>query len=51
MTFGERLLWASAIVLVDLVIFVLPLTALFVAYLIMARPSWFRDWVLYLYEE
>jgi len=50
MTFGERLLWASAIVLVDLVIFVLPLTALFVAYLVMARPVWFRDWVLYLYE-
>ncbi len=51
MTFGERLLWASAIVLVDLVIFVLPLTALFAAYLILARPPWFRDWVLDLYSE
>lgn len=51
MTFGERLLWASAIVLVDMVIFVLPLAAFFVAYLILARPSWFRDWVLELYTD
>lgn len=50
MTFGERLLWASAILLVDFVIFVLPLTALFAVYILLARPPWFRDWVLYLYS-
>ncbi len=51
MSFGERLLWASIIVLVDLVIFVLPLTALFAAYILFARPAWFREWILYLYSD
>ena len=51
MTFGERLLWASAIVLIDTTIFVLPLAALFAAYILLARPPWFRDWILYLYSD
>ena len=51
MSFGERLLWASAIVLVDLVIFVLPLTALFAAYILLVRPPWFQEWVLQLYSK
>lgn len=51
MTFGERLLWAAGIVLVDLVIFALPLTAVFAAYVLLARPPWFRDWILHAYME
>lgn len=51
MTFGERLLWASAILLVDMVIFLLPLTALFAVYILLARPGWFREWVLEMYED
>ena len=51
MSFGERLLLASMIVLIDVVIFVLPLTALFAAYILLARPAWFREWVLDLYSD
>lgn len=51
MTTGERLLWASAILLVDLTVFVLPLTAFFAVYVILARPSWFREWILRLYTD
>ena len=45
-----RILLAVAIVLVDLVAFALPLTALVAAYVIVARPPWFRDWVRQLYD-
>ena len=48
---GDRWLWAGAIVLVDLLLFALPLTAFFAAYLIVARPAWFRGWVESLYQD
>jgi len=48
---GERLLIAIAIVLVDTTMFVLPLAGLFVAYIIVARPPWFQDWVAALYAK
>lgn len=35
--------------LVDLVVFVVPLTGLAAAYLLIARPPWFRAWVDRLY--
>lgn len=46
---GERIFLATVIVLVDMLIFALPLTALFVCYVLMARPVWFRKWVEDLY--
>ncbi len=49
MTTGERVFIAAAVVLVDLVLFALPLTGLLAAYLILARPPWFRQWVDRLY--
>lgn len=46
---SDRLLLAVVLVAVDLFIFVLPLTGLLAAYLIVARPPWFRRWVDELY--
>ena len=36
---------------VDLVIFAIPLTGLFAAYLLLLRPAWFRSWVEDLYSN
>ncbi|MGD8833740.1 MAG: hypothetical protein PVJ84_03705 [Desulfobacteraceae bacterium] len=48
MTMTQRVLLAAAIVLVDLVAFFLPLTALMLAYVIVFNPPWFRDFVKHL---
>lgn len=45
----DRWLLALALVAIDLAIFVVPLTGLFAAYLLLVRPSWFRRWVEQLY--
>ena len=51
MSLTERLVLAVAIVLVDLLVFVIPLTGLAAAWLILARPPWFREWVARLYSD
>ena len=43
MTF--RLLICAGILLVDLAVFFLPLTALFLIYILLANPPWFRDFL------
>lgn len=45
MGIGERLVLALAIVVVDWAIFFLPLTALFIAYVLIANPPWVRDFL------
>jgi hypothetical protein len=45
MSRAARLLLAVAIVLVDAVAFVVPLAALFLAYVILADPPWFRAFI------
>jgi hypothetical protein len=47
---GDRIALAVAVVLIDLALFAVPLTGLMAAYLILARPPWFRAWVERLYE-
>lgn len=47
----ERWLWAVAIFLIDFVTIGLPLTALFAAYVLVARPPWFQEWVVKLYQD
>ena len=47
----ERLIWALLIVIVDAAAFAVPLAALLIAYVLLARPLWFRDWVERLYHE
>jgi hypothetical protein len=49
-TAGERIALAAGVLLVDLVLFAVPLTGMIAAYLILARPPWFRSWVDRLYD-
>lgn len=48
---AERLILALAVVLIDAALFVVPLAGCFVAYVIVARPPWFREWVTALYAK
>lgn len=41
----QRLLLALAIIVVDAALFVVPLAALFLAYVIVVNPKWFRDFL------
>jgi hypothetical protein len=45
MTDAERFALAAAVMLIDLLLFALPLTGIIAAYVIVARPVWFREWV------
>ncbi len=47
----QRFLLAAAIVLIDLLLFVVPLSGICVAYLLIARPPWFPAWVRELYRD
>lgn len=46
----ERVLWGIAILLADLVIFIMPLAAVLLAYVIFFRPDWFKKWVEDIYS-
>jgi hypothetical protein len=45
MSFTQRLLLSIGILLIDLIVFFLPLTALFLVYIILANPIWFREFL------
>ncbi len=45
MSFGQRIILSVGILLIDLIVFFLPLTALFLVYIIMANPVWFREFL------
>ena len=47
----DRWMLALLLVMIDLVIFAIPLTGLFAAYVLLVRPTWFRDWVENLYRS
>jgi len=47
----DRILLAIGIVFFDMFIFIVPLVAIVLAYVLIARPVWFRDWVLQLYGD
>jgi len=49
MTATERVLLAIALVAVDVVLFAVPLTAIAAAWILIARPPWFRAWIERLY--
>jgi hypothetical protein len=51
MRLADRLVWALLLVIVDTAAFAVPLAALLLAYVLLARPRWFRDWVERLYGE
>ncbi len=41
----QRLVLAGGILLVDLLVFFLPLTAFFLIYILMHNPAWFREFL------
>ena len=43
MTMLQRILVAALVLLADLVIFFFPLSAVFLAYIIICNPLWFRE--------
>ncbi|MBT8369949.1 MAG: hypothetical protein KJO34_03235 [Deltaproteobacteria bacterium] len=45
MSYGQRILLSVGIILIDLIIFFLPLTALFLVYIILYNPQWFKDFL------
>jgi hypothetical protein len=45
MSLQKRLILASGIILLDLVIFFLPLTAFFLAYVIIYNPPWVKEFL------
>ncbi|WP_175534562.1 hypothetical protein [Thiocapsa roseopersicina] len=50
MRLSHRLVLALLIVVLDTAAFAIPLGALLLAYILLARPVWFRDWVDRLYR-
>ena len=51
MTTTERVALAALIIVLDVAVFVVPVTGLFAAWVLLARPPWFRKWVERLYAE
>jgi hypothetical protein len=51
MTFNQRLLLALVILICDILIFVIPVTAVFACYILLYRPTWFQEWILQLYQD
>lgn len=45
MTMTQRILLSLGILLIDLAVFFLPLTAFFLIYILIANPPWFRDFL------
>ncbi|MCK5241532.1 hypothetical protein KAR34_03675 [bacterium] len=45
MSFTKRLLIACGLLLLDGIIFFLPLTAIFLVYIILVNPPWFREFL------
>ena len=51
MSLGTRVAIAILVVALDAAVFVVPMAGLFVAYVIVARPPWFAEWVKLLYAN
>jgi len=47
----DRWILAIALVIIDVGIFVVPLTGMFAAYILLVRPRWFRSWIDQLYTQ
>jgi len=45
MNMTQRVLLSFGILLVDLAVFFLPLTAFFLMYILIVNPPWFRDFL------
>ncbi|MBP1696109.1 MAG: hypothetical protein H6Q41_1297 [Deltaproteobacteria bacterium] len=45
MSMTNRVLLALGVVALDLAVFVVPLTAVFMAYILVYNPPWFREFI------
>lgn len=45
MNMTHRVLICIGILLIDLVVFFLPLTAFFIVYILLVNPPWFREYL------
>jgi len=45
MDMTKRILFSAGILLVDFLVFFLPLTALFLVYILIFNPPWFREFL------
>jgi hypothetical protein len=50
MTTAERVTLAVLILILDVAVFVVPVTGLLAAWVLLARPPWFKEWVDRLYD-
>jgi hypothetical protein len=50
MSTAERAGLAVLIVILDVAVLVVPITGLLAAWVLLARPPWFREWVERLYD-
>ena len=51
MTKNQRILICALILLIDLAVFFLPLTAIFLIYIILQNPAWFREFLQQIDQE
>jgi len=45
MSMTKRILLSAGILAIDLIVFFLPLTALFLIYILLFNPPWFREFL------
>jgi len=45
MSMTKRILLSAGILTIDLIVFFLPLTALFLIYILLFNPPWFREFL------
>ena len=46
MSLTYRILLAALVLLLDLVVFFFPITAIFIAYVIIFNPPWFKEFII-----
>jgi hypothetical protein len=51
MSTAERVALAALIIVLDVAVFIVPVTGLVAAWVLLARPPWFREWVDRLYAR
>ena len=47
----ERVALAVLILILDVAVFIVPVTGIVAAWVLLARPPWFREWVERLYAK
>ncbi len=50
---SDRQIWliAAGLIAVDLLVFMIPIVPMLAAYVLVARPSWFKDFIDEVYDQ